>query len=65
MQTPGWIRGPLARLAAQGAKGEASSGTGPNRRRIAVLATGIVGVLAVAGMVAATLGTARPAAGPP
>ncbi len=60
MQTPGWIRGPLALLAAQGAKGDASSGTGPNRRRIAVLATGIVGVLAVAGTVATTLGTARP-----
>ena len=61
MQIPGWIRGPLARLAAHRATGEASGGTGPNRRRIAVLATGIAGVLAVAGMVAATLGTARPA----
>ena len=51
----------MALLAAQGAKGEASGGTGPNRRRIAVLATGIAGVLAVAGTVASTLGAARPA----
>jgi peptidoglycan hydrolase-like protein with peptidoglycan-binding domain len=45
----------MALLAAHGAKGEASGGTGSNRRRIAILATGIAGVLAAAGTVAATL----------
>ena len=35
----------MALLAAQGAKGKASGGTGPNRRRIAVLATGIAAAL--------------------
>ena len=52
MQTPGWIRGLLP---ARGAQGEAGGGTGSNRRRIAILATGIAGVLAAAGTVAATL----------
>jgi len=57
LQTPGWIRGPLASLAS-GAKGDDH---GPRRARIALLATAVAGVLAVAGVVAGTLGAARPA----
>jgi L,D-transpeptidase catalytic domain len=46
----------MALLAAGAGQGSGGGGTGPDRRRIAIVATGVAGVLAVAGTLAVTLG---------